>query len=360
MNMSSPEVELQSKLQSYIPDIAGQVLDDTLRVRRDLGGLSLREALGIYSEQMSVATLPATAHCSALRVLTFTPHGSGDTVGGEAMVLWSGFSSNLHDKFTLQSAAVFAANPSRRLIVIPSAYNLWSRPHKLDGVGRKKVREGDLSPDVDPVLQWLADVGITNAVHTGNSFGTARSLAAGLRSDMYGLAACDSILIEPPDVIARSFTQLARDFFRTGEQVKPYIDRAGSPALAEAHAQAGTGIINSLSRMLSLTNLSIARSLTVPRFEPRLMKFLHAGGLAAVSWGSKSELALGAAMTDMMERLAQSANLGSRIVAREIKGAHHAVMEDPYIATALISQALFDLAQKKRELSGGQTPPDYA
>ena len=150
--------------------------------------------------------------------------------------------------------------------------------------------------------------------------------------------------MEPVALKSRGLIELARDFNTSGGALSDYVEASASQPVIEANIAAGEksrGLLGYALGLLRLSNIAIAHSLTKDSFESNLVESLKNQDQmkAHLVWGSESELSVGVLMREISKRLEKDFGQ-NRISSIELEGQKHAMGDDVFLHTALVSQAL--------------------
>jgi hypothetical protein len=250
----------------------------------------------------------------------------------------------LSDNMQLRIATLASAHPDKRIIGIGNPSGPGQGVGKIPFSSIKTVWSGDLRAAVDPALRYLLDQGILDATHIGFSYGAEKALAATKYAENYDQRVSNGLFMEPVALKSRGLIELARDFNTSGGALSDYVEASASQPVIEANIAAGEksrGLLGYALGLLRLSNIAIAHSLTKGSFESNLVESLknQEQMKAHLVWGSESELSVGALMREISKRLEKDFGQ-NRTSSIELEGQKHAMGDDVFLHTALVSQAL--------------------
>jgi hypothetical protein len=235
-----------------------------------------------------------------------------------------------------QLATVAATNPDRRIIATGNPSGPGYNSGLLTAKQRNDAAHGKFQAVVEPVLRFAEQQGITTVDEIGDSYGvdTAATAAAAGRYEVGKL-----ICIEPASVKKRNLAKLALDFNSTAKPLGMYVAASNLPTFNEARKDSvsAAGYAMGLGR---LTNLAIGRGLARGRFVAEMDDaFEHQKTMeSTIIWGSESELAIDALMTNIVGGLQEQ--YGERVKAIRLPGQKHNLANDIHLQAALVLQSL--------------------
>lgn len=268
-----------------------------------------------------------------IEVLDIIPDKGYDGVHVFHLPMGNGLDANMQ----LGIATLAAAEPTKRIIAAgnPGAPGQNSGRLRLEDLG--VVWQGDMRPTVDPLMQYLAQAGIEQALHSGGSCGADRAATAAALAERYDHEVNGLVLMEPASVERRSLLQIARQFASCAPPMADYVDAAASQPYYEARqiAEVPTWAVG----LLRASNIAIAHALAQDGFEERVRAAMDArpNAPAAIWWGTESELATDGVMRGVTQRLADT--YGERVLAVPLAGQKHAMNCDVFLQAAIVLES---------------------
>lgn len=229
-----------------------------------------------------------------------------------------------------QIATIAATNPNRRIIAAgnPSGgeYSAGALPkHK-----RKAVADNNLSFLSIPLREYADSQGVEKFDEVGGSFGANVAVNLAHHWNIGNIVAIE------PVVGKRSLLKLGLDFASSANALDGYVEAADLETFKDARGDSVTAMQYNRG-LMRLTNLAIARALTVPRFEGDSSADLMYNPNTSLSiiWGSKSELAIDGLMKNLQENL-QHQFTPERVQAIRLEGQKHALANDVHLQAAIV------------------------
>lgn len=325
----------QKRLQKYYPGFDQDVLDRVSEVAEKQRASSWEEIRSTLPDTQIYSTKE-----SEIELMDIIPREGYD----DTWVYHLPMANPLSDNMRLRMATLASANPDKRIISIGNPSGPGQGIGKIPFGSIRSVWSGDLRAAVDPALRYLLDKGIVDASHIGFSYGAEKALAAARYAKNYDQNVSNGLFMEPVALKSRSAIELARDFNESGKALSDYIEASASQPVLEANAAASEksrGLLGYALGLLRLSNIAIAHSLTKDSFEGNLVETLknQEQMRAHLVWGSDSELSIGILMRAISRRIEEDFGQ-SRTTSIELEGQKHAMGDDVFLHTALVSQAL--------------------
>lgn len=241
-----------------------------------------------------------------------------------------------HDPNNLyQIAGIAAANPDYRLISAGNPSGLAYYAPEFSRDQRKAIKHGNFRPIVEPLLEYADAQGIESANQYGYSFGVDLAVET---AGHYAFDVPKTILIEPADVITRSFREISGDFKSSEPALEAYVAKSGQEFLSARKDSIGKyPFIFGLAR---LSNFAITRAIAQGGFAENADAALRIKEKMnmTVAWGDESELAKHEALTEITNNL--KANFGDRVGTIVLPGQKHALANDVWLQSAIVTEGL--------------------
>lgn len=330
----------RSRLYQYHPSFDTAVLDQVAAVADRQNSLSWER---IQSSLPDTKLFTPGDGKPPIEVIDIKPKHGYESTHVFHLPMGGGLDASM--RFVL--AMLAAAEPTKRLIAAGNP----GAPGQASGTLRTRdipaVWNGDMRPTIDPLMRYLAQEHIAEALHTGGSCGADRAAAAAGHAEKYDHYVPHGIFIEPASVTPRSLLDLGLRFLSCAPPLAEYVHATSSQPYLEARRQGNRTELEALGAMalgivLRPSNEAIAHALAQGKFESRVKTALSSqkdrqAMFADIIWGTQSELAIHGLMLRITERL--SAQYGSRVRATPLLGHKHALIWDPSFLTALVLQS---------------------
>lgn len=245
------------------------------------------------------------------------------------------------------AATIFAAEQNTRLIAVGNPGSIYAlksgyQGGKLGAESRKQVAAGDFGSTVTSLLAFLESEGINSTDHIGYSYGADKAVSASLLSANYDQEVETTVVIEPASVVKRSLGKLGLDFMKSNAAMAGYVE-ANADNHYDAARKRSPGALRYPTALVRGTNIAIAKGIAKGGFEQRANAALEANDelVMPIIWGSDSELAVDAVVTDIAQNLAEIHG-ANRVEAHRVVGGRHALANDLALQSALILNALGD------------------
>lgn len=238
----------------------------------------------------------------------------------------------------------------KRIIAVSNPGQPFRGSGKLSLIDALRVYRGNLTPTVEPTLEYLDSERIESASHVGISYGADKAAAAAETAPLqrFGQEVTGLVMVEPVSVATRGTTRiiglvkLGRIFQSTSAYGDKYLEpvrkrsRAFTSAEELKESELGYGL--GLAR---LSNLAIAAALAQDGFEGRLERamLISARMKAGLSWGTASEFDTYSEREHMAKRLQTKYGKG-RVKTLPLKDQTHSMNLDIFLNAAIISQLL--------------------
>ena len=276
--------------------------------------------------------------CPPMQILDMPSTGGTDE--HETTVLWLAMATGFTDAIRHRMARLKLLLGDNRLIVVANANSWTDAPGALNSDQRARVRTGDMWPLLDPVFRYLEENSVARVNWAGVSFGAKMAAAAGAAAAARGSHIVNRIVaIEPPDIIPRSFPDLALTFLSTRHGLEHHKSKLTDDAFVEA-LKREPGLLQYIGSLACPTNLAVAQAITHDSFASDIQAVLETSPdtSVTVAWGTASELACHESMKQACEHL--EASHGGRIKPIVLEGLKHALCYDIDLVNTLLVQGL--------------------
>ena len=276
--------------------------------------------------------------CPPMQLLDMPAGGDDDE--HETTVLWLAMATGFTDAIRHRMARLKLLLGDNRLIVVANANSWTDASGMLNSEQRARVRTGDMWPLLEPVFRYLDEHDVTQVNWAGVSFGAKMAAAAGAAAITRARHAVGRIVaIEPPDIIPRSFPDLALTFLSTRHGLEHHRSKLTDPAFVEALGRE-PGLLQYIGSLACPTNLAVAQAITHDSFASDIQTVLEASPDTAVTvaWGTASELARHDSMSKACEQM--GASHGGRLTPIVLEGLKHALCYDIDLVNTLLVQGL--------------------
>ncbi len=323
------------RLERYHP-FDEQLIGRIAEVAEEQQGLSYEEFFKRYN--IPEPEMRTNERGRAFTVLDIEPQGDFDET--HARVVHIPMANPLDLNQIYQAATIFAVDPTVRLVATSNPSGPGYPGNTLTHAERKRVWTGDVSPTVDPVLEYLHEHGISQTDQIGYSWGVNKANAATTRSQAYDQEVGHMVHIEPADVKQRSLLQLGSDFAKTAKMLKAYVELSDVPAFLSARKESISAMGYNVG-LMRLSNLAIAKALVRGEYEQKTVEAMEAQPEVKthVAWGSNSELADDSLMLIATQRLQEKFG-AERVATTRLTGEKHALANDIHLQAALIHHRL--------------------
>ncbi len=260
-----------------------------------------------------------------------------------ALLVNVAMANSLDPNQRVQIATIANANPGRRILAYgnPSApFTAKSRLLKLHQL--PVVASSNFSPTTDPILKHLDEEGIEKIDQFGYSYGEVATADIMQRADQEVATAVVYDTARAVDWFKKwklfGGLRLVTAFNSTGKPMAEYVEESGFEQFIDARKDSPQLIGYGLG-IMRLSNIAVGLGITGSSYYEETGKALEAQPDAkyVASWGTKSEFNVDGVTEHAVAEL--SATFGSRVTARPLD-AHHAAMNNIYLQTALIREAL--------------------
>lgn len=321
----------------FDPAIVEAVADTAAQQNRYSFG-ELAAKYGIQDGSQKVMP-PGASH--PLEVMTLTPQIDHDP--SRANVYYTAFGYPVNNNTAMHALRMFGAQPDTQLIVVGNPSSIGSNTGKLSLKESVELyRTKDMAPTAEPVLRYLDQVGVTNTAHLGWSYGADKAAVSIAGSGECRQTVSSGVLIEPASLAKRSLAELVKAFGKSGSTQQAYVKQAGGRPYDEVWAEDSMLKFAAWGAGLArLSNIAIAKAIAHGGFEDRVHTAMarQPDVHMTIGWGTESEITPNDLAAKAAGRLASKFGQ-DRIRTMELRGMHHAAVDDIDLHAAIMLQGM--------------------